>query len=287
MRKKLILFMLLGIGSLLFQNVALATESQSVEAYRVWQHQPLSINLPVGKPRTLQFPNAVQFGVPPTLASQLSVNNNAGELQLTALKPFINQRVEVKDNTTGNQILLDLSAGLGRSDLTLAILYKKPNNDYSDSSGWLKEPYTLRGEMAFVTLTRFAEQQLYSPKRLLKNPYNVHLINSYIDRRGHVPKNDWFYGLFLDNSTVNIPWAEWFGGQEYVTAVLVRNQLSTPIDLTRNIANICGRESGIWKSVTFFPAWHLSSAGNLHDTAVAFLVSDVPFDQAVKACEDE
>ncbi len=280
--------LLVGFSLLGFINSVFATTSSGDEAYVIWQHQPLSIRLPVGETRSLIFPNTVQFGFSPELQQQLIVKNNAGVLELKALTGFSNQRVEVRDDVTHEQILLTLSASAGESTAPLAILYNKPENRENQSqSGWLQVPHALQGEMAYLTLTRYAEQQLYAPKRLLTNPYNIQLINSFVDGKGSVPQSNWFNNLFLDNSTINIPWAEWYGGSLYITAVMVRNQLSAPLDLTNNITNICGRENQIWKSVTFFPSWKLSPAGNVHDTTVAFLISTQPFEQAVKQCEAE
>jgi integrating conjugative element protein (TIGR03749 family) len=271
-------------GILLFVTVLSSfADNNKVMQYVVWNNKPINIVLPIGKTREIIFPHTVQFGMSKALSKNLQVTNNAGVLKFTAQKPFVSQRVEINDNIAGHMVLVNLSAAFNQTQVPLAILYEKPTAQ-SEQAGWLKTPHALSGDMAYITLTRFAEQQLYAPKRLLRNPYGIQLVNSFVNARGEVSPHNWFYGLFIDRSTVNIPWAEWSGGNYYVTAVLVRNQLNTPINLTRNIVNICGRHGSVWKSVTFFPSWHLGCTGSLNDTTVAFLVSSVPFDQAVKAC---
>lgn len=284
--KKRCILLALTLFVLITENVSQAS-SRSYESYIVWNNEPISIQLPIGKERAIKFPNPIAFGMSKNLSDLLSVKDNAGQLRLSALTLFKDKRVAVKDTVTGRIILLDLSSTPDKNaaNYTVDILYKKPSVDEAASnSGWVKKPSELQGEMSFVTLTRFAEQQLYSPKRLLKNPYNIRLITSYVDHKNDISKDQWFDGLFIDGSTHNLKWAQWYSSGYYVTAVLVRNQLSEPIDLTRNITNICGRDNGIWKSVTFYPNWYLKARGDLSDTTVAFLVSSVPFEQAVTTC---
>ncbi len=256
-----------------------------IEQYAIWQKQPINIVLPIGKARKIIFPNVVKFGMPRTLNKKLRITNNAGVLKLTAQKPFIGQRAEVLDKTSGRQILLNLSADKNQTNVPVAIFYHKQNVSNQIQRGYLKTPKALIGEMAYITLTRHAEQQLYSPKRLLKNPYGIRLINSFADPRGKISSQNWFYGFFIDRSTINMPWAEWFGEHYYVTAVLVRNALNIPLDLNQNITNICGRTNGLWNAVTFFPSWKLKKAGSEQDTTMVFLISEKPFDEIVKICE--
>ncbi len=261
--------------------------SQHYSQYIVWKNHPIAIMLPVGQSWNISFPNSVEVGIPPGLQDALTVINNAGVLTFSATKRFSSQRVEIMDTATHHKILLDLTAAKHETTIPLAIFYKKPAAQSDSQPGWTKKPARLSGEMAYITLTRFAEQQLYAPKRLLHNPYGLHLINSFVDSSGNVPQSNWFYGLFIDNSTVGMPWAEWYGAGYYVTAVVVRNQLSMPINLRNNLTNLCGRQDSLWKSVAFFPAWRVEKAGNTHDTTVAFLVSKQPFDQAVNACKGQ
>jgi integrating conjugative element protein (TIGR03749 family) len=277
--------LIVNVTGILLFVVALASfaDSNKVMQYVVWNNKPINIVLPVGKTRKIVFPHVVQFGMSKALSANLQITNNAGVLKLTAQKSFVNQRVEINDSVAGHSVLINLSAAFNQTQVPLAILYKKPVVQ-SEQAGWLKTPRALSGDMAYITLTRFAEQQLYAPKRLLRNPYGIQLVNSFVNEQGKAASHNWFYGLFIDRSTINIPWAEWSGGNYYVTAVLVRNQLNTPINLIRNIVNICGRQDSVWKSVTFFPSWHLGKAGSLNDTTMAFLVSSIPFDQAVKVC---
>ena len=264
----------------------------------VWRNIPLNIVLPIGKQRIIQVPHSAQIGLPSNIANSVISQRLDGWFYLTATKAFKPHTVEIKDNVTGQTILINLSAAKNASDYGVHILYagKKEKKAAADNDGQgpsiNQSPQALQGSMAYKTLTQYAEQQLYAPKRLLKNPFGISLSQSYTNSMGQVPKNKWVYNLFLDGSVVAQPWATWFGGSYYVTAVLIKNLLHTDINLRNNLVNLCGRQGGVWKAVTFFPyqtghQWQLSSAGIRYDTTVAFLISSQPFDQAIKHCQRE
>lgn len=253
--------------------------------YILWQKKPIEIVLPLKQSRQLQFAHPVEVGIPTALNDKLTIENQSGTVTFHILKGFNTTRVPVKDVVTNNTILLSLNTSENAPTTPLAILYQTPNQPSDDSTGWLKTPDSLQGELSYVTLTRFAEQALYAPKRLQKNPYGIELVQSYVRKDGGVNSNLFFHNLFYDNSTINIPWATWRGGDIYVTAVLIRNLLPTKINLTRNLTLLCGHDNGVWKTVTFYPNWQLAKVGQANDSTVAFLISTKPFEQARQSCE--
>ncbi len=271
------------IGFLLFGVIAGVLAAPNIEdqanwQHLVWKHIPLTINLPFNKEKIIHFPHSVSLGIPSDINGDLVVQNNAGWLYLMAKAEFAKTRVEVKDNETGDIILLNVATNNAADDINIDIVYQPEDSTKPKSANKLK------GDLSYVMLTRYAYQQLYAPKRLQKNPYNIQLITSYA-KDNNVDVKNWFSNLFMDNSTINIPWAEWHGGDYYITAVLIRNQLPKKINLNHKLPLICGRSNHLWQAVTFFPDWRLDKAGSLHDTAVAFLVSRKPFDEAVKICK--
>jgi integrating conjugative element protein (TIGR03749 family) len=219
-----------------------------------WQHIPLNVELPVGKQRIIRLPHSAKIGLPVSIAGDVISQRFDGWFYLIAKAPFASHEVEIQDNETGQTILINLSASNKAPDTAIDILYPtsvpKTGSQQIPSNN---QASALSGSMAYKTLTQFAEQQLYAPKRLLSNPYNIELVQSYANRKGNVPSSKWVYNLFLDGSVVAMPWAEWRGGNNYVTAVVIKNMLPMHIDLTHNLANLCGRQNGSWRAVTFFP----------------------------------
>lgn len=113
-----------------------------------------------------------------------------------------------------------------------------------------------------ITLTRFAVQQLYAPKRLLVTPPGIYRIPM------HAHKS---VDLVRDGSLIAMPLASWQGGDHYITAVLLRNQL--PNRLTVSPHQLCGH----WQTATIFPQATLDPRGEVTDSTTVFLVSNRPF----------
>lgn len=256
----------------------------------VWKHIPLNITLPVGYERIIHVPNSAKIGIPVSIANKLAIQRFNGWFYITAKQSFSPVSVQIRDNVSGQTVLLSLSATQSAPSTAINIIYAKSISSQSNSVDSHSGSSALKGSMALKTLTQYAERQLYSPKRLLSNPYHIQLVKSFASSNGYVPKSEWSYGLFVDGSVVGLPWAEWLGGGYYVTAVIIKNLLPIDINLTHNLVNLCGRQDSLWSSVTFFPyqknhIWKLASRGHAFDSTVAFLVSRNPFNQTIKSCE--
>lgn len=254
----------------------------------VWKHIPLNISLPVGSEKIIHFPHSADLGIPSSINQDLTTQRQDGWMYITANKAFKPVRVEVRDNVTGQMILLNLSASKTGNTHNVTVIY--PNKKASNGKMHPLNTGVMQGSMAYKTMTQYAEQQLYAPKRLLKNPYGISLIKSYAIN-GSVPKSQWLYHFFIGGGVVAQPWASWYGGNVYVTAVLIKNLLASPLNLRRHLTSICGRISGVWKAVTYFPfagkPWVLGRAGSESDHTVAFLISREPFSQAIAHCGDK
>lgn len=121
-----------------------------------------------------------------------------------------------------------------------------------------------------VTLTRFAVQSIYAPKRLIETPEGLHRTPMQTEK--HV---DLFYGASVDA----IPLASWRAGSLFVTAVELKNLLTHPINVdSKNI-------KGDWQTAALYPTNALPSRDK-HETTTLFLVSSKPFDNALKGYKD-
>lgn len=243
----------------------------------VWNQTPIDIILPVGKERMITFPIRVDFGYDKSVLSddKLKVQNNNGTLYLVAKAAFPAQRVQVRCSDTGQIILLNLSAQQNVSttplDIVIADKSKQNNNQEEPSRDETITdcPGIANNKVTPVALTRFAAQQLYAPKRLLTQPPFIHRTPMHTSKT--IP-------LLLDGSVIAMPLASWRGGDLFVTAVLMRNQLHQ--DLSLDSRNLCGT----WQTATFFPNSILASAGDQKDSTTVFLVSNRPFAVSLQSC---
>lgn len=241
----------------------------------VWQQTPINVSLPVGKERLVNFPVAVEFGYDKNVLPDnlLRVQNNNGTLYLLAKAPFTIQRVQVRCSNEGKIILLNLSAQKEASTTPLDIVLPHASSAlFSDVTHPLKQQdtETIDSTLGYLTLTRFAAQQLYAPKRLLTQPNTIYRTPM------HTTKT---VILLRDQSVLAMPLASWRRSDLTVTAVLLRNQLSQ--SLTLDPRNLCEE----WRAATFFPHTLLAPAGQRADSTTVFLIANRSFADALASCQ--
>lgn len=262
---KLILIVLLLSANTVFGDPSSADETQ------VWTRAPIQITLPVGEERFLTFPMPVQFGYNTARlpSSVLRVENDNQTVYLLAKKPFNTERVEAR-LSNGEIILLDMNASLGADDNPVDIVL--PSNA-TTLNGQNTNASTIT--VNDVALLRYAIQQLYAPETVLdsleSNPLGI---TRFPMETSHVVP------LFEDGSAIAMPLASWHAGNEYVTAVQIKNALAQP--LTLNAQTICGD----WQAASFFPQNQIAAHTAALDAGMStlFVVSNVPFNEAIKNC---
>ena len=238
----------------------------------VWQRAPIEIVLPVGTERFVTFPVDVQFGyntaaLPPSV---LRVENDNRTLYLTAKQAFDTQRVEAKLEN-GDIILLDLSAKENADgnpiDIVLPQLHS--SSDQTDTTN----SYASTASVNYVSLIRYAVQELYAPERLLTQSFNI---TRFPMETTHVVP------IFYDGSASAMPLASWRGDNLYVTALLIKNTLNQSLRLDPRL--LCGE----WRSASFYPQTLLEPHGTPvnQDTSTLFVVSDQPFANAIQHCQN-
>jgi integrating conjugative element protein (TIGR03749 family) len=251
-------------------------QSNPPHEHIVWQQTPIDVTLPVGKERMVSFPASVQFGYDKNALpdNALRIQNNNGVLYLFAKTEFATQRVQVRLSDSGQIILLNLAAQKGASDTPLDVIMAQPTAipTTTASANGLISPLASSfpdDTVSYITLTRFAIQQLYAPKRLLVQPPNIFRTPMHTQKTAP---------LFRDGSVLAMPLASWRGGNLTVTAVLLRNQLHQ--SFTLDPRNICGD----WRATSFFPQTVLAPAGNRQDSTTVFLISNKSFADALHVC---
>ena len=209
-----IMLIIIGLTSLISQAESLDHFS---DEHIAWQRVPIHITLPVGKERFVSFPDQVQFGYNKNLlsSSMLRVQNDHRTLYLLAKKPFNTQRTEAK-LSNGEVILLDIEAKQQADNHPINIILPEQHSASNNHH------HANTANINYVILTRYAIQQLYSPKRLLKSSK---VITRFSMGTTHVVP------LFQDGSVLVMPLASWRGRDLYVTALLVKNLLKQSLRL--------------------------------------------------------
>ncbi|CAG0931369.1 hypothetical protein RHDC3_01821 [Rhodocyclaceae bacterium] len=237
-------------------------ESASTERL-VWDKAPLQLALGVGpeRERAITFAAQMHIGVPQEIAHLLRIQTVGRTSYVTALAPFPRTRVIAEDRATGAVILLDLVASAQTTSSQPVSIVSAPAGDARSSEANSAD----EGEQPpvdMVTLTRFAAQQMYAPRRLTRAHPAI--------RRVPLDTTP-IAGLHAGAGLRATPAAQWRGDGFYVTAVMLNNLLATPLEL--NPLDIRGR----WRAVTFQHG-RLLARGTEADTTVVYLVCERPFD---------
>ena len=229
----------------------------------VWNKVPIPLSLPVGKERIVTFPRDVRAGVPAGLADALRTQSVGGTVYWLARKPFPATRVQVQEIDSGRIYLVDLRADNDAMGSTPVEIVIRPSA--SKETDELAPPAAPDSERVdYVSLTRYAAQQLYAPKRLLRHLPGVQRAPLRIKRA---------VALVRGGAVEAIPLASWRGGDFYVTAVKLRNVTSAPV-------TVDPRElRGQWLAATLQHA-RLLPKGDEADTTCVYLVSARPFEES-------
>jgi integrating conjugative element protein (TIGR03749 family) len=227
----------------------------------VWDKAPLQVALGIGPDheRSISFPAQMHIGVPQEVAPLLRVQTVGRTSYVTALAPFPRTRVVAEDRATGSVILLDLTASTSHT-ATQPIHVVVPSAAPADST--VSDGENAPAPVDMMTLTRFAAQQMYAPRRLTGAHPAIRRV--MVDR---APLDD----LYAGGGVRGTPAAQWRGDEFYVTAVVLQNLQPQPVELTP--LDVRGR----WRAITFQHG-RLLGKGSEVDTTVVYLVCDRPFD---------
>jgi integrating conjugative element protein (TIGR03749 family) len=256
---RLWLILLISISS----QTAIATERL------LWDKHPLQLSLPIGKERLVSFPQGVRVGIPDSIAGQLKTQSLNGTVYWTASEVFTSTRVQIQSTDGSQRYLIDLSATNDAETSDVQILLPATTNPATISATSAtprsKRQHPTNSSLDYITLTRFAAQQLYAPARVLTTPHQVQR-----SRVQQVPIQHLLRGFKVDAT----PIAAWRKGRLFVTAVRLQNQTQQPITL--HPLQLRGR----WHAATFQHGV-LKAHGNTDDTTAVYLISDQPFKQAL------
>lgn len=241
----------------------------------IWDRTPITVVLGVSHERMITFPGPISVhNTNPELSSdKLSILNNNGTLYLTAKKTFTPIRLAITLTSTGEVILLDISATSNGQNTPLNILLAQSENIPSPISNASPSQITDQSTASihYITLMRYAISHLYAPERLVKESNRITRAPMYTQKS--VP-------LVAGSSLTAMPLISWQGGDLYVTAILLKNATSHP--LTINPDQIQGQ----WLAASLYPNRTLTPAGTLNDRTTLFLISTSNFNDALHALKD-
>lgn len=229
----------------------------------VWNGIPIQFTVPVNVERILKFPESVSLSNhnPALTSDKVSILNNNGFLYIKAKKAFAPIRLAFVLKQTGKVVLVDLIANHQADDTPVAVVLPATQTQRNAASS-ASTPQSVN----FVSMMRFAIQQLYAPTRVMEHS------TTFTRTPMNTTKS---VALFENQSVMAMPLISWQGGDLYVTAVLLKNtwhqrQVLDPRAIKGN-----------WLAVSFYPSNRLLSAGNAQDRTTAFLISDAPFNVAL------
>jgi len=234
-------------------NLSYALQSE----HMVWEKVPLNIELPIKQERLIQFPQNIKV-IDQNLSPALDVLKVKGSLYLKAQDTFKLARIIVQLIPDGEVIILNLNASEQFNNTTpIEILTDDPKRESEESNSHY--------EYNPIQLTRFAIQALYAPARVQQIPNGVY--RTPMQTHKTIPL---FYGASIEAH----PIASWRGGSLHITAVELKNLLNKSVRLKAD--NLIGQ----WHTASFYPSNQLAARTH-HESTTVFLVSDIPFHQAI------
>lgn len=255
---------------LLVLLVAGSADAKDVQ-HILWDKTPIYITLPLNKERLIRFPFAISI-VDSELDEDVGVLKIEDALYLNPHKAFDNKRMVVQLMPQGEAIVLNLSATKDALDTTsIEVLMGEEEGAANDKEpNQVESTDVVNSDINAVSLTRFAIQSLYAPARLLVTPTGVRRTPMLAHRTDAM-----VYGA----SVTARPLISWYGGQLYVTAIELKNELNKSVIISPQ------QLIGDWQTAAFYPTNTLSARGK-NDTTTLFVTSQVPFGEALAASRE-
>jgi len=248
----------LGLALLLSQGTVHAA-SETTERIE-WKKRPIRLALTVGKERQVEFPSSVKVGVPGNLQPLLRTQSVNGTVYLLAHTPFESTRVMIREIDGGQVYLFDIAASKKTGPNHPMQVFVQEDSD-SDKYSFPNDRDAAASKLNYVTLTRFAAQQLYAPARLL------------LERPGIVrtPVSRDPINLVRGGAIDATPLVAWLAGGYHLTAVKLANRTGQPQTLDPRDLR------GAWLTASF-QHHRLLPTGNEADTTAVYLISARPFE---------
>lgn len=233
----------------------------------VWNGQPISLNIAVGKEVRVRFPADVFYQVPLAVSSKLiALAPNPTMIYLKPTDSFDTARILFQSYDGKSLYIVDLSAS--DSGITDSVYIEDPsrlsppNVDTKEISSTLDDP-------SEIVLSRFASQVLYGPRRLTPINEDITEIN--------IPVLDHDFPLLRSDMGENyslFPIKAWSGYGKFITAIVVVN--NSEFEVPVKFENVRGSFTNISSQHSYF-----GPKGSRDNLTTYYLISDTPFDSAI------
>lgn len=243
--------------ALLFSFPAFATEVVQ------WENIPIPVTLHVGQERIVDVGKAVRIGYPATLEGKVRLQSAGGKVFLLANAAFPATRIQLRDTSSGELILLDIQTTQNTEPLEPVQISYAPLTTTAISAS---VPATTSTEPLPVLLVRYAAQNLYAPLRTFEALPGVTPAPVRLAKR--------ITTLLPQQPVTAIPLASWQINATTVTAIRLQNRSGQRITLDP-------RElQGPFIAAAFQHDW-LGPRGLAEDTTVVYLVTEGPVSRAL------
>lgn len=263
---------LLLITVFLVCNLANAVEIQR------WERIPLALPLIVGQERIVFVDQNIRVGLPRHLVDKLRVQSTGGTLYLLAKEPIEPTRLQLQNMSTGELMLVDIIATIGKANQPApepmkivvgdnsAARYGQPSSKAEGTKAANRSteqnsdaaPTAPRETPLPVVMTRYAAQMLYAPLRTVEPVPGIAQVNL----KRHLNLTS----LLPTRPVEARALGAWRLEDLWVTAVKLRNTGSQPVTLDP-------RElMGDFVSATFQHPY-LGAKGDACDTTTVYLVT--------------
>ncbi|PJG82781.1 TIGR03749 family integrating conjugative element protein [Caviibacterium pharyngocola] len=237
-----------------------------------WERTPLPIDLQVKTERIIFVDKNVRVGYPPELKDKLRIQSTGGAVYLEASAEFPSTRLQLRDVSTGEMILLDVMAKnkVANPQESIRFLYNESVAKQTNSNVQQDDPINMMDVRPNLpvpaVLTRYAAQMLYAPLRTVEPLNGVRQVAHRLPAK--------ITTLLPAYSIQAVPLMSWQLDNYVVTAIRLQNRGSSRITLDP-------RElQGRFYAATFQHHW-LGGYGSNEDTTTLYLVTEGFADKAI------
>lgn len=243
----------------------------------IYKGDAIKITLGVNVEQRVTFPDAklVWADIKDKIKDRLTTQIVNKDIYWTAKDSFKQVRITVGEEGNNKIYLLDVSAAhkkvgnkrllIVQGDDQYAVSDQDKHSGSETVIAALKKKQT--PVAGYATLFKCAARQIYAPDRLRKCPVGIH--KEFVNKRP-------LKHLIRYSSATTQPMASWRSGGVHITALKVVNNLGQRL-------NLDPRElRGRWKAA-LFQHNRLTPRGTKRDTTTLYLISNTPFDDAIRA----